>query len=44
MPHYRDAVEFIHSGKLGKITAVRAWNMDNQSPNDSGIRPTRSAR
>jgi len=24
-PHYRDAVEFVHSGRLGKIRQVRAW-------------------
>lgn len=25
MPHYQQALEFIHSGKLGEITVCRAW-------------------
>lgn len=24
-PHWRDAVDFVHSGKLGKIRTVKAW-------------------
>ena len=25
-PHWRDAVDFVHSGKLGKIRTVRTWS------------------
>ncbi|MHC4444934.1 MAG: Gfo/Idh/MocA family protein [Planctomycetota bacterium] len=39
MQCYRDAVEFIHTGRLGKISEVRAWNFENHTPNGYGIHP-----
>jgi predicted dehydrogenase len=30
--HYQDAVAFIQSGKIGKISRVAAWNYGNESP------------
>jgi predicted dehydrogenase len=26
MPHYREAIEYLRSGKLGKVHAAKAWN------------------
>jgi predicted dehydrogenase len=37
--HYRKAVETIHSGKLGKISRVAAWNYQNESPFGMGEFP-----
>jgi predicted dehydrogenase len=39
MPHYQEAVELIHSGRLGKISRVHAWNFENLSPNGYGKPP-----
>ena len=39
MQCYRDAVEFIHSGKLGKISEVRSWNFENRAPHGYGKPP-----
>ena len=39
MQCYRQAVEFIHTGKLGKISAVRAWNFVNYGPKGYGLDP-----
>ncbi|UCD28691.1 MAG: Gfo/Idh/MocA family oxidoreductase [Planctomycetota bacterium] len=36
---YHDAVKYIHSGKLGKISAVRAWNFENHAPQGYGNHP-----
>jgi predicted dehydrogenase len=38
-PHFQEAVDFIQSGKLGKITTVRMWNMENTSPEGYGNPP-----
>ncbi len=29
MPHYQEARDYIASGKLGRITEVRSWNLEN---------------
>lgn len=34
--HYQRAVELIRSGKLGKISRVAAWNVENVSPHGIG--------
>lgn len=39
MPHYQDAVELIQSGKLGRITQVRSWNVENIAPEGFGSPP-----
>jgi predicted dehydrogenase len=39
MQCYREAVEFIHSGKLGKISEVRSWNFENLAPHGYGNPP-----
>src|SRR5436853_307241 len=39
MREYQEAVEFVQSGKLGKITECRAWNMDNLAPGGFGHPP-----
>ena len=31
---YREAVEIVQSGKLGKVTVVKAWNVYNRLPGD----------
>jgi predicted dehydrogenase len=31
-PHYQEAVEIIHSGRLGKIGFVEVWDVDQQLP------------
>ncbi len=36
MRSYQEAVEFIHSGKLGKISEVRSWNFENLAPEGYG--------
>jgi len=43
MQCYRDAVEYIHSGKLGKICEVRAWNFENHAPTGYGVHPDQPA-
>lgn len=37
--HFQEAVEIVRSGKLGKITMVHCWNMDNESPDGIGNPP-----
>ncbi|MEN3001435.1 MAG: Gfo/Idh/MocA family oxidoreductase [Armatimonadota bacterium] len=37
--HFQEAVEIVRSGKLGKITMVHCWNMDNESPEGIGNPP-----
>lgn len=36
MPHYQEAMDYIHSGKLGRITEVRTWNLENWAPDGFG--------
>jgi len=33
---YREAVEFIQSGRLGRISEVRSWNFENRAPGGFG--------
>jgi predicted dehydrogenase len=35
--HYRAVVESIQAGKIGKISRVAAWNLENQSPHGIGV-------
>jgi len=37
--HYKDVVELVQSGKLGKISRVSAWNYQNESPFGMGNFP-----
>ncbi len=37
--HFQKAVEFIRSGKLGKVSFVRAWNYGNSFPDGWGSPP-----
>jgi predicted dehydrogenase len=37
--HYREVVEFVKSGKLGKVSHVAAWNYQNESPFGMGDFP-----
>jgi predicted dehydrogenase len=39
MDCYREAIEFIHSGRLGRISEVRAWNFENLAPAGYGRPP-----
>ena len=34
--HYKEVVDFVQSGKLGKISRVAAWNFRNESPHGIG--------
>jgi len=38
-PNYRRVVEWVRSGKLGKISVVRTFNVMNQGPNGIGHAP-----
>ena len=35
--HFRDAVDFVHSGKMGEITVCRAWNVNALDSRNSNI-------
>lgn len=37
--HFQEAVEIVRSGRLGKITMVHCWNMDNETPDGIGNPP-----
>ncbi len=37
--HYREVVDFVQSGKLGKISRVSTWNFQNESPHGMGNLP-----
>ena len=37
--HYKEVVDFIQSGKLGKISRVATWNFQNESPHGMGNLP-----
>ena len=37
--HYREAVDLIQSGKIGKVTRVHCWNYENYSPSGIGRFP-----
>jgi predicted dehydrogenase len=39
MTSYQEAVAFIQSGKLGKISEVRSWNFENRAPEGYGNPP-----
>jgi predicted dehydrogenase len=39
MECYREAIDFIHSGKLGRISEVRSWNFENLAPRGYGRPP-----
>ncbi len=39
MPHFREAVAFIRSGQLGRITMTNTFNSDNETPNGNGRDP-----
>jgi predicted dehydrogenase len=39
MPHYQEAVELLHSGRLGRISQARAWNFENEAPGGFGNPP-----
>jgi len=39
MQNFRDAVELIHSGRLGKVSEVRTWNVQNIAPEGFGNPP-----
>jgi len=43
MECYQKAVEYIHSGKLGKISEVRSWNFENHAPAGYGNNPDQPA-
>lgn len=37
--HYKEAVDLIQSGKIGKVTHVHCWNYENFSPSGIGLFP-----
>jgi len=37
--HFQHAVEIVRSGRLGKVTLVRTWNVDNSFPEGIGNPP-----
>lgn len=39
MPHYQDAVALMQSGRLGRISEVRSWNLENLAPGGYGNPP-----
>jgi predicted dehydrogenase len=41
--HYQEVVEFIRSGKLGKVNRVATWNYQNESPFGMGDFPDSEA-
>jgi len=38
-PHFQRAVNIVKSGKIGKVTLVRCWNVGNKFPNGLGSPP-----
>ncbi len=38
--HYREAVDLIRGGKIGRVTRVHCWNNENQTPAGIGRFPT----
>jgi predicted dehydrogenase len=39
MDCYREAIEFLHSGRLGRISTLRSWNFENLAPEGYGNPP-----
>ncbi|MDP8245613.1 MAG: Gfo/Idh/MocA family oxidoreductase [Candidatus Hinthialibacter antarcticus] len=39
IPHFKQAVELLHSGKIGKMTHVECWNVDNRIERNMGAPP-----
>ena len=37
--HFKEAVDIVRSGRLGKITTVHCWNVGNETPNGIGNPP-----
>jgi hypothetical protein len=37
--HFKEAIEIVRSGRLGKITTVHCWNVGNETPNGIGNPP-----
>ncbi len=37
--HFKEAIEIVRSGRLGKITMVHCWNADNEAPDGIGNPP-----
>ena len=41
--HFQQAAELVKSGRIGKVTQVRCWNVSNESPEGIGIAPDAAA-
>ncbi|MBZ0256846.1 gfo/Idh/MocA family oxidoreductase, partial [bacterium] len=39
IPHFKQAVDLIHSGKIGKMTHIECWNVDHRISNTMGSPP-----
>ena len=39
IPHYQEAIALIQEGKIGDITEVRSWNLENWAPDGFGSPP-----